>query len=243
MMLYTKSKIMLYSFGQLLSQITKDAMLYMACFAPVIMGVFNRYGIPYAENILTRQFNRIEILRPYYLLFDLFLAVMTPLMFCFISAMVLLGEIDDKISSYMAVTPLGKNGYLISRLGIPSVISLMVTLISLNIFPLTKLTTGMITGISILASFSGFIVSLMVVALSTNKVEGMAVTKLTGIFSLGIPAPFLITGKIQYILSFLPSFWMAKFAISKNLLHLLLGLIISVIWILFLWKKFKRKLQ
>ncbi len=242
MIFFAKSKVLLYSFRQFLYQILKDAMLVMALAAPFLMGIFIRYGIPLGEKLLTAKFHQEAVLEPYYLIFDLFLAVLIPLMYCFIAAMVLLEEIDDKISNYMAVTPLGKNGYLISRLGISTAISLLVTVICIPVFSLTMGVSVLMIGISILSCLSGFIESLMVVSLSANKVEGMAVVKLTGIITLGIPAPFFITGKIQYILLFLPSFWIGKYAATSNFFYFVIGIGISAVWIIFLWEKFDRKL-
>jgi fluoroquinolone transport system permease protein len=238
-----KSKLLLNSFRQYLTQITKDAMLFMAVLAPILMGVFIRFGIPYAEKLLTLRFNHTAILAPYYLIFDLFLAVMTPLMYCFISAMVVLGEIDDRITRYLAVTPLGKIGYLISRMGIPMIIAFCITLITLKLFSLTTLPAGIQTGISVLASLSGLITALLTIALSTNKVEGMAVTKLTGILAFGIPVPFFLNDKTQYLLSPLPTFWIAKYAISHKLINIIFGLCVSILWIYLLWRRFGRKLR
>lgn len=230
------------SFGQFVEQITKDLMLFVVCFAPILCGLFFKFGIPLAESLLTKQFHCNEILTPYYLMFDLFLAVMTPIMFCFVSAMIILGEIDDKISNYIAVTPLGNSGYLISRLGFPTVIATITSMTVLPIFSLTKISFLMLISLSILTAITGLIVSMLVVSLSSNKVEGMAVTKLSGLIILGIPAPFFITDNIQYVLFFLPSFWIAKLAIERNYLYIIPAIIISIAWIMPLSKRFVNKL-
>jgi fluoroquinolone transport system permease protein len=241
-MSYALAKRLFISFKQLLKQISKDAMLFIACFAPILCGLFFQFGIPFVEKLLTKQFHLTEILSPYYLIFDIILAVITPLMLCFIAAMVILGEIDDNVANYMVVTPLGKSGYLVSRLGIPMVIAFAMTLIVLPIFSLTKLSVGLIIGISILTSLIGFIISMLVISISTNKVEGMAVTKLSGIFIVGIPVPFFVTENVQYLLAFLPSFWLSKFAMESKIIYLLFGIITSIGWILLLLKRFIRKM-
>jgi len=225
-----------------MTQITKDMMLFFACFAPILCGVFIKFAIPLAEKYLSEHFGVSQILVPYYLIFDLFLALITPLMFCFISAMVILGEIDDNISNYMAVTPLGSKGYLLSRLGFPIVISFIITILLLSIFPLTQIALYTQIGVSLLVSGLGFIVSLLIVSISANKVEGMAVSKLSGLFMIGIPAPFFITSNVQYILWILPSFWLAKFALENSPLYFIFGIITSIIWILLLIKKFVKKI-
>lgn len=53
--------------------------------------------------------------------------------------MVMLGEIDDNISKYLIITPIGKSGYLISRLGIPAILAFAITVILLLTFSLTKI--------------------------------------------------------------------------------------------------------
>jgi len=242
MMPFVIGKRLFLSFKQLLEQITKDAMLFLACVAPILCGMFFRFGIPFVEKQLIEQFKVTEVFAPYYLLLDLILAVITPLMYCFVSAMVILSEIDDNIVNYMAVTPLGKSGYLLSRLGFPMVISFFMTVISLLIFSLTQLSFHSIIEISILASLLGFIESMIVISISTNKVEGMAVTKLLGFFIIGIPVPFFVSGNVQYILSLLPSFWISKFAMENRIIYLFFGIVTSTVWIAFLIKRFLRKI-
>jgi fluoroquinolone transport system permease protein len=96
-------------------------MLYAVCIAPLLAAFLFRFGIPYIETLLCNYFGKPAIISDYYLLFDLFLAVMTPYMFCFVSSMVILTEYDENMASYMAVTPVGKGGYIISRLLFPAV--------------------------------------------------------------------------------------------------------------------------
>lgn len=234
---------LIVSFKQFLVQIAKDSMLFLACFAPVLCGFIFRFGVPLAEELLIKQFHITEILLPYYQLFDLFLAFVAPLMFCFASSMVILGEIDEGISIYLVVTPLGKTGYIISRLGFSIVLSIFITIVILSIFSLTNLSFAMIVIISILSSFIALIEAMMIVSLSTNKVEGMAVAKLSGLFAIGMPVPYFIKGNIQYVLTLLPSFWLTKFVIEHRLFFLLFFTVTTIAWILFLLKSFMKKIK
>ncbi len=219
------------SFKQYLIQITKDAMLFIVCFAPFLCGVLFKFGIP-----------SVSMLEPYYILFDLLLAVLTPMMISYVSAMVILGDVDEGITRHMAVTPLGKSGYLISKLGLPLAASFFMTIIVMMIFSLTEPDTWRIIGISILTSMLGLIMSMMVISIASNKVEGMAVMKLSGIIILGIPAAFLTAEKFQYLLFFLPSLWIAKFFMESSLFYFFLCIAVSTIWILLFIKKFIKKI-
>ncbi len=230
-----------FSFKQYLVQITKDAMLFIVCLAPVLCGILFKIGIPEVEKLLSEQFNNMEILVPYYLLFDLLLAVLTPMMISYVSAMVILEDIDEGITNYMAVTPLGKNGYLISKLGIPLSASFIITIIVMMIFSITKITFGQVFGISILTSIIGLIMSMMVISISDNKVEGMAVMKLSGIVMIGIPVAFLTAENVQHLFFFLPSLWIAKFSLEQSLAYFVVCIAVSSVWILFFVKRFLKK--
>jgi len=226
---------------QYLNQIAKDAMLFLSCLAPVLYGLFMKFGIPAAEKFLTGYYSREEVLVPYFLIFDLFLVVLTPMMFSFASSMVILGEIDDGITKYMSVTPLGRGGYLISRLILPLTLSFVVSIIVMNVFSLDIISFEMIILLSFLSSVLGFITTMMVVSLSANKVEGMAITKMSGISMIGIILPFFVLTRIQYLAIMLPSFWMAKFALEGKITYLILCVMVSAGWILLLLRKFMRK--
>lgn len=217
-------------------------MLFMICLAPILYILFLRYGLPAAEKYFTGYFDLSYILSPYYPMLDLFLAVLTPVMFSYASAMVILGEIDDGITSYMSVTPIGKEGYLISRLVLPLILSSLITIIALSIFSLTEISIIKIFILSIMSVILGYIMAIIVISIAENKVEGMAVMKLSGLLLMGIPAPFFIKGNIQYLASFLPSLWFSKFAVESKIIYLIIYILISAVWILVLTKKFKRKI-
>lgn len=232
----------LNSFKQFLIEIKGDMMLAVMSIAPILMGLVFRFVLPFSETVLSRYFEVSKILAPYYLIFDLILVYMTPMMFSFCAVMVMFEEIDTGISSYMMVTPLGKKGYLISRIGIPAIISFIYDIVIIMVFSLTGVSLVMGLCLSILSSINGVITSLLVVSIATNKVECMAMTKLSGLLMLGLPVPFFVEGWVQYITVILPSYWYSKFAISQNYVFCLLSILVSFIWIGILYRKFEKKL-
>ncbi|MCC0632299.1 MULTISPECIES: ABC transporter permease [unclassified Clostridioides] len=231
------------AFRQEFEQIKCDAMLFVVCISPILCGGLIKFGIPLIQNILIDSSYYQLTLEPYFLVFDLLLAFITPFMFFFASTMVMLGEIDDNISKHLIITPIGKSGYLISRLGIPAILAFVITVILLLTFSLTKISFLLNLAISLVALMQGIIISILITSLSSNKLEGMALTKLSGLFMLGIPAPFFILNKIQYILFFLPSFWLAKAFKDSNYIYIFISFIVSLIWIVLLLKKFNKKIS
>lgn len=235
-------KPLLYSFRMFIRQIAKDSMLYAVCIAPLLAACFFRFGIPYLESLLCGYFERPFILYEYYLLFDLYLAVLTPFMFGFASSMVILTEYDENIVSYMAVTPVGKKGYIVSRLVFPALISFLASVILMSFFSLTIWPLLMMLMTCMLTSISSIAVSLLIVSFSHNRVEGMALAKLSGIIMLGLPVPFFLFSGIQYLFSILPTFWIAKICREDNLLFLIPALLTLFGWLWFMYGRFEKKL-
>ena len=92
------------SFLHMLRLIRQDRMLLAAGLAPFLAGLAIRFAVPLAESGLIRLTGTEAVLAPYYALFDLFFACLTPAMFCFIAAMVMLEERDDHIDRYLFKT-------------------------------------------------------------------------------------------------------------------------------------------
>ena len=230
------------SFFQMLAYMRRDRMLFAACLAPVLAGFLFRFVIPLLEAALTDWFHVSAMIAPYYALVDIFFAMLSPAMFCFVSAMVSLEEADEKTAAYLFVTPLGRNGYLAARLGIPSVGAFLVTSVLLPVFKLTSLSAVDIILLASGGTLQGIITSLLILTFSSNKLEGMAVTKLSTLMVCGAAIPFFIKHDVQYALSPLPSFWIGKTICENALLYMLPAFILSITWICFLLKRYLRKI-
>ncbi len=94
-------KPILYSFIHMLKSIRRDMMLFAACLAPLLAGAAIKYVIPFIEKVLISQIGLSAVIRPYYGLFDIIFSMISPTMFCFVAAMVLLEEHDDHIEIYL----------------------------------------------------------------------------------------------------------------------------------------------
>ncbi|HOO31573.1 MAG TPA: ABC transporter permease [Thermotogota bacterium] len=229
------------SFMQMMTTVKKDMMLFMVCLIPLLSGLFFKFVIPLSERFLISQFSSTSVLSPYYGLFDVFFAMLAPIMFCFVSALVILEEMDDHIAGYLFVTPLGKRGYLFSRVGIPAILAFTVSALLLPVFKLTEISFFNIVLLSFSGTVQGIIIAMLIVTFSTNKLEGMAVAKLSSLLTFGLIGPFFLKGAIQYLLSPLPSFWAAKAIHENKPVYYLIAFIVSAFWFLGLKKGFSKK--
>ena len=231
------------SFYMLIRQISKDSMLYAVIFAPLIAACIFRFGITYAETMLCNYFGKASILAGYYLLFDILIAILTPVMFSFASSMVILTEYDENITNYIAITPVSKRGYIVSRLVIPAALSFFASAILICLLSLTRWNIFMLLVTCILSSIISLIVSLLIVSFSHNRVEGMALAKFSGLIFLGLPISFFMFSDIRYLFSFLPSFWLGELCREENYLYVIPAKLTSFFMIWILYGRFNKKLS
>ena len=83
----------------------------------------------------------------------------------------------------------------------------MVTAVQLPVFMLSRQGVLGILFLSLAGTLQGIIIALLVVTLSSNKLEGMALTKISSLLMLGAIAPYFIPTPYGYLLSFMPSYW------------------------------------
>lgn len=228
------------AFFQMTVMMRRDMMLFVSCLAPILAGISFRFAIPLLETTLTNCFQVEAALSTYYKLIDILFAMLTPDMFCFVSAMVALEERDEKTVAYLFITPLGKTGYLFARLGVPSAIAFLATVILLPVFKLTPLSAMSILLLAAGGTLQGMIASLLILAVSSNKLEGMAVAKLSGLVILGAAVPFFVRSNVQYLVSPLPSFWIGKAVLENRMPDMLPAFGLSVGWICVLLKWYLR---
>lgn len=229
-----KLLLCLRMFRQMIEQIANEAMLILLVIAPVLAGLLFKVGIPLFEARILTGLGFGEILVPYYGYAGWLLSLLSGMLLAFVGALVVLGEIDDGISKYLCVTPLGAVGYLASRIFIPAVVSGIFASIIVPVFSLVHIDRITLLIMIVSTVLSGIITSLLVIAISSNKVEGMAVGKLSGGFGMIMFVPLIIKGPVQYVFSLFPMFWIGKYIQNNSCVTLLLALVLFVGWIYFL---------
>lgn len=226
------------SFKMFIRNIFSDGMLSAIICIPLILAAIYRFVFP----LIVQHYPMLKDFSLYYPILDLFLAIMCPYMICFASVLVVLDETDMKINRYITITPLGKKGYLISRLLIPVLFAAIVSFVLLSFCSVSGMSLWTTFIISILATILSVVAAMIILAYAGNKVEGMALAKVSALVMVGLIIPFVITDSTQYIFSFLPSFWIAKFLISNNYWFILPTTFLSGGLIYILYNRYSTKI-
>lgn len=227
---------------QLFSQLWSDAMLIVLMFVPILMGLMFRFGVTALEMYLCARLSKAALLSPYYPVFDLLLSIMTPVMFTAAGAMVILDEADLGLTRALAVTPVGRRGYLVSRIGVPAAISTLYCVVATLVFRISDIPTSLLLPLDVCSGVLGVMTALMIASFAKNKVEGLAYSKLSGLFVLGLPVALLVPAPAQYAAGILPSLWMTKAVMEGSSLWLLPAFLTAVLWCALLYRRFLQKL-
>lgn len=230
-------------FFYMVKQITQEMMMIMLVIAPMLAGLFFRVGIPLVESKILIRFGLEEVLVPYYEYFSWLLAMLTGMLFAFVGGLVVLGEMDDNVAKYIIVTPAGLKGYLGSRILIPAFISGAVALVCVPAFSLTSFSPAKLIVMVASTMVSGIVTSLLVVAISSNKVEGMAVGKLSGLFGMTFFVPLAVKGLVKYVFSIFPMFWIGEWTLSGGWWKLVMAFLEFAVWMILLFRRFEKKFK
>jgi len=188
--------------------IIRDRFFLFAFFVyPIMFIVFSRIMV---HLIAPRIESYFPLAANFSFLF-MFLIILIPFIFSFISAFLILDERDEHILTVLRVMPISRNSYLIYRMLFMSLFAFIVLLI----FPSTS---GLIDNtqfsyiayipVAILFALFTPFSALLVSSFATNKVQAFAIFKIGGsVFLLPIFAFLLNLDTIKYIFSPIPNFW------------------------------------
>jgi fluoroquinolone transport system permease protein len=228
-------------------QIYRDQMLLVLCFAPFLMGIALKFFLPLADRLLIKyiQFS----IQPYYLMADALILTMGAMTIGMMVGLLMLDERDDGICAYFSVTPVGGVAYLVSRLALPLIYSLTTTLIVISFTALGGLAYGWMFAPAVISAFAGISMAMLLVSIASNKVEGLAVSKLLGILIFGIPLAWFANSYLKVFGYLLPTYWVADMLIQakagqiiKYVADFLLGMLCVSIWLGGLYRLFVRKI-
>jgi hypothetical protein len=156
-----------------------------------------------------------------------------------VTGFLLLEDRDEGTLLAVDVTPVGKSGFLAYRVTVTALIAMLVTLLA-TLLLMPGAHWAMIGLIVALVAAEAVAAAVVLPAIARNKVEGLALTKLTslaGVFAL-LP---LIPSPLRYVGGVVPTYWIgellglgAGYGLPlPGLVALAVAAHVAVIWLLF----------
>lgn len=230
-----------------IKNIRRDPMLLLALCAPILLAAACKWGIPVLTEILWRELS--FDLAPHYEFIMSFIMLLPPFMLGIMAGLIILDDRDDNLLVYFAVTPLSTSGYLIYRLLLPFLLGGVLACFVIWLPDLIPFHPSKHIPIALLAALEAPIMALFMGAFSTNKVEGLALTKGAG-FTLFLPIlPYVFAGKWWVAMTLCaPTVWVSRALLASfqdsgdYWLSLVGGAALHILFIIVLLKLFQRRM-
>lgn len=222
--------------------VLRDAIMLFLIPAPLLVGIAFRFLLPWLNQLLLVRSS--FSLEPWYPITDGLMIILTPTLLTMSSAFLLLEECDEGLGNYYQITPASHLQYLFARIGIPAIWDFFCAIVITRWFALSDISLLTTISASIIATLFGIAVAMMIVSLASNRVEGLAVSKLTGITLMGLIVAGLVSDSWRWFTSILPSFWVGQLIFEKDLWPtLLLGILVCLFWFILFTKRFIKKIS
>lgn len=208
-------RIVINSFIADIKFVRRDPMLLLAVSAPIIIILFLKLVFPLISG-LVHSATGFQ-LDDYYTILALTLLPVIPMLLGLVYAFILLEENDTHILQVIAVTPAGMKNFLFMRMIIPVLLSFMLSLLSIIITnPVQSEGWLRTTYAAIMFSLQALFVFLFIGSLARNKVEGLAYSKLYGVFLIAVPLGLILHHPWNYFMFFSPLYWISWSWITEH---------------------------
>jgi fluoroquinolone transport system permease protein len=225
-------------------QLRGDPMLMVSMALPFLLWALMKYGFPPLAGLITDllSYDILQWFRHAGYFFMLLIPLMTGMAYGFI----LVDERDGGIITAISVTPTGKQGYLLMRMGLPLVISfLLVILFQLALDITGSLGILQVLSLSVLIASQALMILLFLGAFAANKVVGMAIAKGFAVLLVGPLLDYILPGRLHWIGAYSPMFWTGRAFLADHAgafwFYLAISLAVHGALILVLYRRFLKR--
>jgi fluoroquinolone transport system permease protein len=192
--------------------VVRDPLLLLVIVVPLLFAAIVRVGFPWAAALAEPR----VALDPYALFVIGYLLVQTPMLVGGAAGFMLLDEREAQVLAAIAVTPLGKRGWLAYRVAVPVAAGVVMGAAAVYVTGLEPPAVGRFLVIVILAAFEAPLATLFLAAFAANKVQAMALAKAGTLVVLAPFAALFVAPPWQYVAGALPQFWVVKLALASE---------------------------
>jgi len=194
---------------------TRDPLLLYIGFAPLLAAVAGRFLVPIVTDLLAPWFDAT----PYYPLVLALFVLLAPYLLGFVAGLFVLEERDQRVLEALWTTPLTGRGYLAYR-GVAVVgLSFGYAFVVVPVLGVMPVPLWLLVPVAAVSALWAAVAGLLLAAVASNSVEGVAVAKLFGVFLLvPLVAIPVVPEPVQFLAGIDPLYWPVK-ALVVGLAH------------------------
>ncbi|MCM3340131.1 ABC transporter permease [Paenibacillus sp. MER TA 81-3] len=230
-----------------MKQVRRDPMLIFITIAPLLLVLALKYGVPLVSEQLVAQ-TGFDVTAHYGVMFGTSL-LLIPLVIGVMAGLLMLDERDEQLIAYYAITPLSQEGYFIHRLTLPTLLSGIYILLAFIVVDFSAWSAGQYGFAFVMLLLEGPMMALLLTSFASNKVEGLAWSKLGGLLIFIPVLAYMLPEPWRWGAAVTPTYWVIELFVHNRTMQwnepeLLLaggiGLGIHLIFITVLYRKYAR---
>lgn len=227
-----------------IKNIKRDIILMAAIIGPIAMALLLRFAVPIASDLLLKQFG--FKLTSYYPLIVGIALMLIPMLIGTMTGFLLLEDKDEKMLMYFSVTPLRKEGYLAYRILNPVILNMVLSLFLVYFSQLITINILKLVPVILMASTEAMLIALLLGAFGENRVDGLAMSKVQGVFFIVPVIDKLIYSKYNILFGVFPTYWVPK-AIENSgsninyMIFITIGFVVHLVYVFILYNEFSKR--
>ncbi|MEM6648355.1 MAG: hypothetical protein AAF730_19090 [Bacteroidota bacterium] len=127
-----------------------------------------------------------------------------------ITGFMLIDEKDERTLNAILVTPVPFTHYVLYRVGVPSVLAVVVVMGMMLVIDLALVPMGQLVLLALGAAFTGPLATLFYGIFAANKIQGFAMSKFVSVFGWIILVAWFVDAPWQWLFGLFPPFWVCK---------------------------------
>ncbi|KUH85019.1 MULTISPECIES: hypothetical protein [unclassified Mycobacterium] len=189
----------------------REPLLVMVVLAPVIWTAGVAFLTPMFTEMLSQRYG-FDLVPYYPLVLTAFLLLTSIIIVGGLAAMLVLDELDGGTMAALRVTPVPLVTYFAYRAGTVMVVTTIYVVATMGFSGILE--PGLIPvliPIGLVAGLSAVVTLLLIVAVASNKIQGIAMIRALGMLIAGLPClPWFIDSAWNLAFGVLPPYWAAK---------------------------------
>lgn len=223
----------------------REPLLLFSLLGVLLLATMIRIGLPELHKILL-SYSNVSLQSHTQIIVGLGL-VLAPLMIGMLYGFIILDERDEGVLLFYAVTPITKAGYLLARILAPVTVTFLISFAFIVIQGMVDWNFMTFLPIAVLLALQSPIITMLLTSFASNKVEGLALTKVVNLMLLAPLLDYLINHPVVNIMMLFPVYWPVKLFLESgsntNWWNLLTGFMITLIWLVVLERMFRRRME
>ncbi|HRN50067.1 MAG TPA: hypothetical protein PLC52_03045 [Anaerolineales bacterium] len=229
--------------------IRRDSMLTYIALMPIVLALVLRFAVPWIRDQVFAR-GGFDIAPFYFLLMSYFFVMLSSALVGMAVGFLVLDERDNQTLQALQVSPLPMRDYIVYRVSVPLVVSVLMTLAAYPLAGLGNLSLAQQLVVALSAALLAPLWMLFLASFAANKVQGFALLKAAGFIVLMLPMfAYFVKSGWHWAFGLLPSFWPVKiywlFEAGETRVwpYLLIGILFQSILLLLLLRQFLRAIR